>query len=159
MRLRVSTRSIGLAEGERASIERRVRQALGRHGSRIAAAEVSLQPSPRMHGPGRVCCRIRVRLRDGRSWITEEHAPGAREATLGASARAEGRLDRERSLLQEGRSPSIRPPGDRPLSPCAARGHSGGAEPYTRPPPRDPRSDAAQRREAIEACRTPFRRS
>jgi hypothetical protein len=108
MRLRLSTRGIGLAEGGRASIERLVRQALGRQGPRVAAAAVALQPSPRMHGAGRVCCRIRVRLRDGRSWIVaEEHAPGAREAAFGAIARVEGRLDRERSLRQEGRPPSV----------------------------------------------------
>jgi hypothetical protein len=107
MRLRVSTRGIRLADGERSSIERLVRQALGRCGSRVAAAAVALQPSPRMHGAGRVCCRIRVRLRDGRSWIAEEHGAAAREAALGASARAEGRLDRERSLLQGGRAPSV----------------------------------------------------
>jgi hypothetical protein len=105
MRLRLSTRGIGLADSERESIQRLLRAALGRHGARVAAAAVSLQPSPRMHGAGRVCCRIRVRLRDGRGWIAEEHATGAREAALGASARVEGRLDRERSLLREGHSP------------------------------------------------------
>jgi hypothetical protein len=96
-------RGLGLAESERDSIEQLVRTALGRHGARVAAAALSLQPSPRMHGAGRVCCRIRVRLRDGRSWIAEEHASGAREAAFGASARTEARLDRERSLLHEGR--------------------------------------------------------
>lgn len=105
MRLRLSTRGIGLAEGERDSIERVVRLALGRHGARVAAAAVGLQPSPRMHGAGRVCCRIRVRLRDGRSWIAEEHAPGVGEAVFGASGRVEARLERERSLLHEGRRP------------------------------------------------------
>jgi hypothetical protein len=102
MRLRLSTRGIELAKSERDSNERLVRLALGRHGARVAAAAVALQPSPHMHGAGRVCCRIRVRLRDGRSWITEEHAPGVREAAFGAGARMEARLDRERSLLHEG---------------------------------------------------------
>jgi hypothetical protein len=107
MRLRLGTRGVELAEAERASIERAMRQALGRHGARLAAAAVSLQPSPRMHGAGRVCCRIRVRLRDGRSWIAEEHGSGAREAAFGASARIEGRLDHERSLLRAEHSPRV----------------------------------------------------
>jgi hypothetical protein len=108
MRLRLSTRGIGLAESERDSIERLVRLSLGRHGARVRAVAVALQPSPRMHGAGRVCCRIRVRLRDGRSWITEEHAPGVREAAFGASVRMEARLDREGSLLHEGRPSVVR---------------------------------------------------
>lgn len=99
MRFRLRTRGLELAAAEQERIERQVRLALGRHAPRIASVEVCLAPSPRMHGAGRTGCRIRVRRRDGCCLLIEHHAAHAFEAVFSASARLEGRLDRQRSLL------------------------------------------------------------
>jgi len=107
MRLRLSSRGIELGAAQREQLDRMVRQALNRHASRIATVAVTLLPSSRMHGVGLTCCRIRIRLRDGRGWIAEEHASDPRQAAFGASTRMEGRFDRERSLLPLERPPLV----------------------------------------------------
>jgi hypothetical protein len=75
-----------------------VRLALGLHAPRIACVELRFGPSPRMHGAGRTGCWLRVRERDGRSLLAEDHAEQACEAAFSASTRLAGRLERRRSL-------------------------------------------------------------
>jgi ribosome-associated translation inhibitor RaiA len=100
VRFRLRARGLALDAAEQSRIAQHVRLALGRHAARIASVEVRLAPSPRMQGAGRTSCRIRVRQRDGHSLLAEDHAERAFEAAVSASARLEGRLERQRSLLR-----------------------------------------------------------
>ena len=98
MRLSIRFRDLDAPPEVHARVERAVREALELHASRLGSARVTLRPSPPMHGAGRSSCRIRVRLRNGRGFTSEEHAHAPDEAAAAAAWRIGQRLDRARSL-------------------------------------------------------------
>ena len=98
MRLNLRFRDLDAPAEARASVEREVRREFALHTNRLLSAQVTLRRSPPMHGLGRSSCHIRVRLRDGQSFSSEDHAASVEEAAAAVAWRIGQRIERSRSL-------------------------------------------------------------
>lgn len=98
MQLRIQVPD-GFPVDTRAAIERKVRLALGRRAAGIERTQVTLFAS---EGPAAVCCRIRIRLRNGERLAVEDGAEDPRAAAAAAAWRIEHRMQRLQAATADG---------------------------------------------------------
>lgn len=113
MKLRWPTAGIALPPEDRRLVERSIRLAIGRHAPRAREARVSVSRDEGDPGPGRVRCRIELRLRDGETLRVFDRGGDLRAALLAATWRLARRMERRDRIAGRPRRGARRPPAPR----------------------------------------------